>query len=100
MNEVVLASGIGTGRTSVGFIAYIIIGGFAGWAASKFMGTAAQQGIILNIVVGVAGAIIGGFVLRLFDVDVSGGGWFFTFFMALLGAVILLALFKLITGRK
>ena len=54
MNEVVLASGIGTGRTSVGFIAYIIIGGFAGWAASKFMGTAAQQGIILNIVVGVA----------------------------------------------
>ncbi|WP_127781952.1 GlsB/YeaQ/YmgE family stress response membrane protein [Rhodococcus sp. X156] len=100
MTEELLAAGIGAGQTSVGVIAYIIIGGLAGWIASKFMGTDAQQGIILNVVVGVVGAIIGGLILQIFGVDVDGGGWWFTFFIALFGAVILLWLVKLVTGRR
>ncbi|MFY2786765.1 GlsB/YeaQ/YmgE family stress response membrane protein [Rhodococcus sp. MALMAid1271] len=81
------------------FIVYIIIGGIAGWVASKIMKTDAQMGIILNIVVGVIGGLLGGWVLRLFT-DVDGSGLWATFFICLLGAVILLFLVKLVTGRS
>ena len=84
-----------TTLTSVGWIGYIIIGGIAGWIASKFMGTDKQMGILMNIVVGVAGALIGGFILS-FWFDTAEGGWWFTFFTALLGSVILLWVVKLL----
>jgi uncharacterized membrane protein YeaQ/YmgE (transglycosylase-associated protein family) len=88
-----------TTTTSVGVIGYIIIGGLAGWIASKFMGTDKQMGILLNIVVGVLGAFLGGFLLS-FAFDTASGGWFFTFLTALLGAVILLAIVKAVTKRR
>lgn len=84
----------------VGWIAWVILGGLAGWIASKFMGTDAQQGIILNIVVGVVGAFLGGFLLGAVGVDIEGAGYFFSFLTALLGACILLFLVKLATGRN
>ncbi|GAA1147424.1 GlsB/YeaQ/YmgE family stress response membrane protein [Ornithinicoccus hortensis] len=83
----------------VGWIAWIVIGGLAGWIASKFMGTDAQQGIFLNIVVGVVGAFLGGFLLGALGVDIEGAGYFFSFLTAILGACILLFLVKLVTGR-
>ena len=76
------------------FIAWIIIGGLAGWIASKIKGTDAQQGILLNIVVGVIGGLLGGFLLSLFGVDVAGGGWIFSFITCLIGAVILLSIVR------
>lgn len=79
--------------TSVGVIGYIIIGGLAGWVASKIMGTDKQMGIGLNIVVGVIGAFLGGFLLS-FAFDTASGGWFFTFLTAVLGSVILLFVAK------
>ncbi|MFD3703566.1 GlsB/YeaQ/YmgE family stress response membrane protein [Nocardia sp. NPDC058658] len=84
----------------LGIIGWIIIGGLAGWIASKFMKTDAQQGILLNIVVGVVGGLLGGFVLTLFNRDVAGAGWIFSFFTCLAGACVLLYLVKLVTGRK
>ncbi|MEV6277443.1 GlsB/YeaQ/YmgE family stress response membrane protein [Nocardia sp. NPDC051832] len=84
----------------LGIIGWIIIGGLAGWIASKFMGTDAQQGILLNIVVGVVGGLLGGWLLTLFNVDVEGGGLIFSFLTCLAGAVILLFLVKLVTGRR
>ena len=83
----------------IGIIAWIIIGGLAGWIASKIMKTDAQQGIILNIVVGVFGGLLGGFLLKIFGVDVEGAGWIFSFVTCLIGACILLFLVKLVTGR-
>lgn len=83
----------------IGVIAWIIIGGLAGWIASKIMKTDAQQGIILNIVVGVIGGLLGGWLLTLFGVDVEGAGWIFSFITCLVGACILLFLVKLVTGR-
>jgi uncharacterized membrane protein YeaQ/YmgE (transglycosylase-associated protein family) len=47
----------------MGWILTIIIGGVLGWLASKVMKTDAQQGIILNVVVGVVGAALAGFLL-------------------------------------
>lgn len=84
----------------LGILGWIIIGGLAGWIGSKVMGTDAQQGILLNVVVGVIGGLIGGFLLQLFGVDVAGGGLIFSFLTCLLGAVILLFLVKAVTGRR
>ncbi|MGZ7497606.1 GlsB/YeaQ/YmgE family stress response membrane protein [Corynebacterium sp. ZY180755] len=84
----------------LGIFGWIIIGGLAGWIASKFKGTDAEQGIGLNIVVGVVGGLLGGFLLNLFGVDVAGGGLWFSFFTCLLGAVILLTIVNAVRGRK
>ncbi|GAA4394973.1 GlsB/YeaQ/YmgE family stress response membrane protein [Tsukamurella soli] len=88
------------GFDGIGWIAWIVLGGLAGWIASKFMGTDAQQGIVLNILVGIIGGLIGGFVLRLFHVSTAGFGWILTFVTALAGACILLAIVRLVTGRR
>lgn len=84
----------------LGIIGWIIIGGLAGWIASKIKGTDAQQGLLLNIVVGVVGGLLGGWLLNLFGVDVTGGGWIFSFLTCLLGAVILLTIVNMVSGRS
>ncbi len=75
--------------TAVSWVAYIVIGGIAGWLAGKIV-KGGGQGILLNIVVGVVGGFIGGLLLGWLGVDVEGGRRWFTFFVALLGSVILL----------
>lgn len=82
-----------TTLTSVGWIGYIIIGAIAGWIAGKIVKT--KEGILMDIVVGIAGALIGGFLLSFF-VNTAAGGWWFTLFTAVLGAVILLWLLRLV----
>jgi uncharacterized membrane protein YeaQ/YmgE (transglycosylase-associated protein family) len=77
-----------TTTTGVGLIGYIIIGGLAGWIGSKIV-KGGGSGILLDIVIGVVGALLGGFILSFF-VNTAGGGLIFTFFTALLGSVILL----------
>ena len=75
--------------TAVGWLAYIIIGGIAGWLAGKLV-RGGGQGILLNILIGVIGGFIGGFLLERLGVDVIAGRKWFTFFTALIGAVLLL----------
>lgn len=82
------------------FIAWLIVGGLAGWIASKIMKTDASMGVLLNIVVGIIGAFIGGWVVNMLldaDPEIFSIGGFLT---AILGSVILLALVKAVTGRK
>ena len=85
---------------SWGFLGWIILGGVAGWIASKIMKTDAQMGILMNIIVGIVGGLLGGFVLSLFNVDVAGGGLIFSMLTAIGGAVLLLWIVGLVTGRK
>ena len=85
---------------SWGIIGWIILGGIAGWIASKIMGTDAQMGIGLNIVVGIVGGLLGGFLLSLIGLDVAGGGLIFSMLTAILGAVILLWLVRMVTARR
>ncbi len=80
------------------WILIIIIGGILGWLASIVMRTDAQQGILLNIVVGVIGAVLGGLLLS----PLIGGGnitegdfSISSLLVSLLGAVILLAIVNL-----
>jgi uncharacterized membrane protein YeaQ/YmgE (transglycosylase-associated protein family) len=73
----------------MGIIIWLIVGGICGWLASLIMRTDAQQGIILNIVVGIVGAIIAGL---LFGGSLNDAITIETFLYSLLGAVILLAI--------
>jgi uncharacterized membrane protein YeaQ/YmgE (transglycosylase-associated protein family) len=79
----------------MGLILWLVIGGVIGWIASMIMRTDAQQGIFLNIIVGIVGAFIGGLIL-------SGGSinnaplTLTSFIVSLLGAIILLAIVNLV----
>jgi uncharacterized membrane protein YeaQ/YmgE (transglycosylase-associated protein family) len=84
--------------TSVGWIGYIIIGAIAGWIAGKIV-KGGGSGLLMNIVIGIIGALIGGFLLSFF-VDTAGAGWWFTLFTAILGSVILLALVGMVRQRN
>ena len=86
-----------TTQTSVGWIGYIIIGAIAGWLAGKIV-KGSGSGILMNIVIGVIGALIGGFLLSFF-LDTAGGGWWFTLFTAVLGSVILLWIVGMVRKR-
>lgn len=83
-----------------GILVWIIVGGLAGWVASKIVGTDKSQGAVGNIVVGIVGALVGGFLVGLIGGDGFTGLNLWSFLVALLGAVILLFLWKAITGRK
>jgi uncharacterized membrane protein YeaQ/YmgE (transglycosylase-associated protein family) len=75
----------------------IIIGAVAGWLASIVMKTNAQQGLIMDIIVGIIGAFIGGFVLDAIGVGSAQGELnIASFATAFIGAVILLALLRLL----
>ena len=79
----------------MGIILWLIVGGVIGWLASIIMRTDAQQGIFLNIVVGVIGAFIGGLVMSGGSIN-SAPLTIQSFLASLLGAVILLAIVNLV----
>jgi len=83
-----------------GFIGAIIIGGLAGWVASMIMKTDGSMGILMNIVVGVVGAILGNLLLPLLGVSGTTGFSVWSFVVALIGALILLFVVRLFSGRR
>jgi uncharacterized membrane protein YeaQ/YmgE (transglycosylase-associated protein family) len=81
------------------FIIWIVVGGLLGWVASMVMRTDAQQGMFLNIVVGIVGALLGGWLLApLFGTGTINQNDFSlsSLLVSLLGAVILLAIVNLV----
>jgi len=80
------------------FIIWIVVGGLLGWVASMIMRTDAQQGMFLNVVVGIIGALLGGWLLApLFGTGTINQNDFSvsSLLVSLLGAVILLAIVNL-----
>lgn len=80
-------------------IIWLVVGGLLGWIASIVMRTDAKQGVILNVVVGVVGALIGGWVLSpIFGVPTINQNSFSmaALLVSLVGAVILLAIVNLV----
>jgi len=85
------------------FIIWLVVGGVVGWLASLVMKTDAQQGILLNVIVGIVGALLGGWLLSpLFGMGTINQDNFSigALFISFLGAVILLAIVKLLFGRR
>ena len=82
----------------IGIIVWLVVGGIIGWLASILMRTDAQQGVLMNVVVGIIGALLGNAVLAPL---LGFGGSIQTFdlgafVIAILGAVILLAIVNLV----
>ena len=80
----------------MGIIIWLIVGGIVGWLASLIMRTDAQQGIILNIVVGIVGAVIAGLLFGGGNINNSNPLDITNLLWSLLGAVILLAIVNLV----
>lgn len=77
------------------FLAWIIMGALAGWIASMVMKTDAQQGWMMNIVLGIAGGLVGGLLMNLFGAPGVSGFNFYSLFVAIAGAVVLIWLGKM-----
>jgi uncharacterized membrane protein YeaQ/YmgE (transglycosylase-associated protein family) len=82
----------------VNIIIWLVVGGLVGWVASKIMRTDAQQGLLLNVVVGIVGAFLAGWLISpmvgegtINSGDFSLGG----LVISLVGAVVLLAIVNL-----
>lgn len=81
----------------MGIIIWLIVGGIVGWLASMIMKTDAQQGILLNVVVGIVGAFIGGWLIGplVGAGSINDGFTIMSFVVSLVGAIILLAIVNL-----
>lgn len=79
----------------MGLIIWLIVGGIVGWLASLIMRTDAQQGIFLNIVVGVVGALIGGLIFTGGTINEAPLS-ISAFLVSLVGAVVLLGIVNLV----
>ena len=80
----------------MGFILWIVFGALVGWIASLIMKTDAEQGPILNIVVGIVGAVLGGWIMSFFGETGTTGFNLYSFVVALVGAIVLIAIVKAI----
>jgi len=78
----------------MGIILWIVFGALVGWIASMIMGTDAEQGAGLNIIVGIIGAVLGGWVMSFFGNTGITGFNLYSFLVALGGAVVLIAIVK------
>ena len=79
-------------------IVWIVIGGLAGWIAGMIMKE--QGSLVKNIVVGIVGALVGGFIMSFFGAEGFTGFNLWSFVVALIGSVVLLAVINLFTGKK
>lgn len=83
----------------MGWLAWLIVGAVAGWLASLVMKTNRRQGLIMDILVGIVGAFIGGFVFNQFGAAGVTGFNVWSVFVAFTGAIVLLAVLRLFNRR-
>lgn len=86
----------------MGIVLWILLGALAGWIASKIVGTDAEQGAVANIIVGILGAFIGGWVMNMLGGDGANLSTvnLYSILVAIGGAVILLLLYRLVARRR
>jgi uncharacterized membrane protein YeaQ/YmgE (transglycosylase-associated protein family) len=84
----------------MGIILWIIFGALAGWLASMIAGTNEQQGALANIIVGIVGAMIGGFIANLFGFEGVTGFNIWSLLIAVGGAALLLMIVGMFRGNR
>ena len=80
----------------VGWLAAIIIGGLAGWLAEQFMKS--DMGLLMNIVLGIVGALVLNAILALFGLGFEG--WLAYLIIGFIGACLLIAIVRMFRGRR
>ena len=83
---------------AMGWLAWIIVGALSGWLASVVMHS--RLGLVMDIIVGIVGAIIGGFIFNQLGAQGITGFNVWSLFVAFIGAVVLLGVLRLFGGRR
>lgn len=86
-------------EVKMNFLVWIIFGAIAGWIASIAMGKNKQMGAIANIIVGIIGAFLGGYLMQVFGIQGVTGFNFPSLLVAIVGAVVLLFIVGLFSRR-
>lgn len=81
-------------------IVWLILGGISGWIASMITGKNEEMGIGMNLLVGIVGAFIGGWLAGIFGLGPATGLNLWSFIISIVGAVILLAVVSLFKRRS
>jgi uncharacterized membrane protein YeaQ/YmgE (transglycosylase-associated protein family) len=81
-------------------IVWLVFGALAGWVASMLMSTDAEQGLFSNIIVGIVGAFIGGYLMQVIGKTGVTGFNIKSLIVAVIGSVVLLAIFKAVRGKS
>lgn len=81
-------------------IVWVVIGGLAGWAASKVSKSDKDRGVLGNILLGIVGAFVAGLAIQLLGGEGFTGFNLWSFFVAFIGALIVLAIKRSLEGRK
>ena len=74
----------------MGTVAWLVLGALSGWIANRLMGKSSSSGLIDNIIVGIIGSFIGGFVFNFFGAQTITGLNLHSIFVSVVGACILL----------
>lgn len=82
------------------FIVWIIFGAIAGWIASIVMKTSDKQGLVKDVIMGVVGAFVGGWVFSLFGAQGVTGFNVYSFFVAIVGAIIVIGIGRILFKSK
>lgn len=82
-------------------LVWVIVGALAGWIASMIMKTDAQMGALENIIAGIVGALLGGWLLGLFGVEVAEGELSIpSILTAIVGACVVIGIVKMVRGNR
>lgn len=82
------------------FLVWIVFGAIAGWVASMVMKTNAKQGLMMDVVMGVVGAFVGGWLFEMFGQSGVTGFNLYSFVVAIVGAVVVIFIGRMVLGKK
>ncbi|MGC3999552.1 MAG: GlsB/YeaQ/YmgE family stress response membrane protein [Anaeromyxobacter sp.] len=88
---------LGVEEDDMGLISWIVVGLIAGWLTGKIMG-GPSKGVLMDIIIGLVGAVAGGFLVGLFGLRPEGG-IIYTIIVAVIGAVVLTWIYRKVTAR-
>ena len=83
----------------MGILSWLILGLIAGWIGSKIVNKSGE-GFFLDIVLGVVGALVGGFLFSLFGAEGVSGLNLYSLFVAIIGSIVVLVVYHTIFGRS
>lgn len=84
---------------NMNILLWVILGLVAGWLASVFMKNNREQGMLMDIVLGIVGAFVGGFLMNIFGATGVTGFNLYSLFVATIGAVALISIGRLFTAK-